>query len=205
MHALRTSAITILLATLCTLLLVVPMRGQQPQDREKADVTEASRRKFEANARQLTFFDRAGKTLSTLGDRAIYTEPVFSPDGTRLAVTKVDLSVDRCPTPAQCPADIWVFDLTTGKETRVTSSLGLDRVVQASVWSPDGRELVYCAVRGFSAALYRKAASGEGSEELLYRNAGGTPMVPLNWTPDGRLSFWSSGIWQMVVTGDGKP
>ena len=39
----------------------------------------------------LTVFDRQGKDVTTVGERAIYFSPTFSPDRTRLVVTKRDL------------------------------------------------------------------------------------------------------------------
>jgi Tol biopolymer transport system component len=199
-----TAAARMALMAICSFLLVISTNGQTPQPRRKAD---AVVRKFEANARTLTIFDRAGHELRTLGARAIYNQPVFSPDGKRVAVAKVDLTPASCPDGTRCPTDIWIFDVGTGNETRITSSRGSDRVVQEFVWSPDGSQLVYCALRGNSAALYRKAANGEGAEELLYQNPAGTQVVPLNWGSDGRLSFFTpgGGLSQMFPMGDRKP
>ena len=43
---------------------------------------------FEARARWLTVFDREGNVVNTLGERDMYHQPSFSPDGTRVAVTR---------------------------------------------------------------------------------------------------------------------
>src|SRR5215468_6892978 len=44
---------------------------------------------MQANARQLTLFDREGKELNAVGTRDLYQQPVFAPDSTRMAVIKV--------------------------------------------------------------------------------------------------------------------
>ena len=58
-----------------------------------SDTAEAARAKriaqrFERDARVLTVFDRQGTVVTTVGERAIYFQPVFSPDRTRLAVER---------------------------------------------------------------------------------------------------------------------
>jgi hypothetical protein len=55
---------------------------------------------------ELWIFDRTGKTVGTVGEAAGYTLPSLSPDGTRLAVARRELTV-----PAR---DIWVFDPRVG-------------------------------------------------------------------------------------------
>jgi hypothetical protein len=46
---------------------------------------------MQANARQLTLFDRDGKELNAVGPKDLYTQPVFSPDAKRMAVVRQDL------------------------------------------------------------------------------------------------------------------
>ncbi len=63
----------------------------QVDDKAQAAKAERIARRFERRARVLTVFDRAGKVTRTLGERAMYVQPVLSPDGTRVAVIKFDL------------------------------------------------------------------------------------------------------------------
>ena len=42
---------------------------------------------------QLTWFDRAGTRLATLGDPADYVDVALSPDDTRVAVSLMDLQI----------------------------------------------------------------------------------------------------------------
>jgi hypothetical protein len=64
---------------------------------------------MQANARQLTLFDREGKELNNVGPKDLYQQPVFSPDATRLAVIKQDLEKET--------GDLWIFDVATGQGT----------------------------------------------------------------------------------------
>jgi Tol biopolymer transport system component len=138
----------------------------------------------DSNARQLTIFDRQGNVVRTVGERGIYVQPVFSPDGTRLAVAKVD--------PQTQNQDIWVFDLSTGKGTRLTSDPAPDI---GPIWSPDGSQIAFVSTREGIPALYRKASNGTGSDELLYRRHtafGG--LVLTDWSIDERFLIFNNPI-----------
>lgn len=174
------------------LLVQAPDRGEQApaaanaDDKAKALKAERIAEEFERDARVLTVFDRQGKVVTTVGERAIYSSPVFSPDGTRVAVNKFDLESDT--------VDLWVLDVATGKSLRVTSNKTQDeeRLRPGPVWSPDGSQVAYAALRGGYEGLYRKASNGEGTEELLYRHPGGN-LILTDWSMDGRfLSFFSA-------------
>jgi hypothetical protein len=76
---------------------------------------------------QLTWYDRSGKRISTLGEPGLWTNPTLSPDERRLAVERVDSQTNT--------RDIWVFDLDRGTCSRLTFDAAED--VNA-LWSPDG-------------------------------------------------------------------
>ncbi len=181
-------------AALCAAVFLAPVAGQGPQAQgptdERAKAAAAAKDKavraelFETRPRVLTVFDRQGKVVSTVGEPAIYRNPVFSPDRTRLAVIKSDLENET--------ADLWVLDVATGKSTRITFSPKRElRPPQTPVWSPDGSQVAYVALRGGYFGLYRKASNGEGTEELLYQHPGGT-MALTDWSLDGRFLSFSS-------------
>ena len=164
--------------------LLAPSPGLgQPTQSERARATAAEPRLkalLEAQARQLTVFDREGNVVNTIGERDTYSQPVFSPDRTRVAVLK------RAQT-----WDFWVLDVATGNGTQMTSSHERERV-KAPVWSPDGSQIAYVVVRGGHDNLYRRASNGEGEEELLYQHPGGA-IILTDWSLDGRfLSFYSA-------------
>ena len=191
-------------AALCAVLLLAPMPslGQAPAPANVGDQALRARRlaeQFEAQARVLTVFDRQGKVVSTVGERALYSAPVFSPDRTRLAVVKRDLESGT--------EDLWVLNVATGKSTRITSNqTQAQELVDTPVWSPDGSQVAYRALRGGYFGLYRKASNGEGTEELLYQHPGGG-MNLADWSLDGRfLSFDSEGgtLYVLPLAGDGE-
>ena len=185
-----TYPVAIMIATSALLLAPVPGAGQAPLrviagDQAQAERAERIARQFERNAAQLTVFDREGQLMRTVGERAIYLQPKFSPDRTRLAVTKLDLEAET--------RDLWVFDLATGNGTQITSSQPREGA-QTPVWSPDGSQIAYVALRGSYFGLYRKASNGEGEEELLYQHPGGVILLT-GWFLDGRfLSFFSNDL-----------
>ncbi len=200
-------AIVIMGASLSSAVLMapVPAMAQVPTSANADDGANIARairiaRDFEENAQVLTVFDRQGTVVTTVGERAIYQNPVFSPDRTRLAVIKNDLESDT--------VDVWVLDIATGEAIRLTSNESGDWA-QTPAWSPDGSQVAYMSLRGSYFGLYRQAANGEGEEELLYRHPGGQIQLT-DWSLDGRyLSFVSTNISEAAVyalpmTGDGE-
>jgi len=152
------------------------------------------------NARQLVVVDREGKTLIAVAERGLYSQPAFSPDGTRLAVTRTDTRTQD--------QDILAVDLSSGALTQITS----DPTPEASpVWSPDGGEIVFVSVRGGKMALYRRASSGVGDETPIYRHTGFGGISNPEWSNDGRsLTFSdliniSGAMYSLPLEGDPKP
>ncbi|MCZ6871436.1 MAG: hypothetical protein O7G84_18215 [Gammaproteobacteria bacterium] len=202
-------SVTLMIATAA--LLLAPLLGlSQPPPPDIAydqfvDTAQAARaeriaQRFETNARTLTVFDRAGKVRHTLGERAMYFRPVFSPDATRVAVIQRDMEAQS--------SDLWVVDVATGNGTRITSSQSTEGV-HSPVWSPDGSQLAYVALRDSYFGIYRQAANGGGEEERLYQHSGGWIDVT-DWSMDERfLSFdgWdlSGGtLYLLPLDGDGQ-
>ncbi len=145
--------------------------------------------------RQLTIFDRRGNVVKTVGDAGIYQQPAFSPDGTRLAVVKMNR-----PTREQ---DIWILDLASGSGRPLTSGRALD---SAPAWSSDGQEIAYSWYGGYG-ALYRQPSAGSGNETLVYRDADGTTLGLTDWSSDGRLMTYTSGgvLFSVRVGVDSRP
>ena len=185
-----TASITAL-ATLATLLLLAPASGFGQSDAEKAKARAAQRARGIALAREnsaqiLQVYDRAGKVISTINQPDFYNQPTISPDKTRIAVIK-----NHPETETQ---DAWVVDIATGTTTRITHTNQARELTRAPVWSPDGKQLAYVSLRGGTEGLYRRAASGEGPEELLYKH-GGFGMNLMAWSFDGRyLSYFTSDL-----------
>jgi Tol biopolymer transport system component len=208
-HAYRIAVSTTAVAAFFAVLLLIPGRAQAPSADEKAKTRARNIAQiFEQNARTITIFDREGKVVKTVGPKGIYNQPVLSPDAKRVAVVEADLHPESTDQFAQT-ADIFVFDVATGARTRITTSGNREQAI-APVWSPDGTQLAYLALRGGSQGLYRKAANGEGSEELLYQLPGAGYILS-DWSLDGRFLNYSSTqlgesiLYAFPLTGERKP
>jgi Tol biopolymer transport system component len=151
----------------------------------------------EANIRrQLTWMDRSGKNLGTLGesDGSIIT-PRISPDGRRVAVSR-----ER-----QGNLDIWLLE--GERASRFTVDPAVDRY---GVWSPDGARIAFSSGRTGLTDLYVKSADGTGAEERLV--ADDSYVTASSWSADGRFILYytfdsQTGLAQMgilPVTGDRK-
>jgi Tol biopolymer transport system component len=152
---------------------------------------------------QLAWFDRAGRQLATVGDRIDQMSVELSPDEKRAAVSVLD--------PARNTRDIHIYDLARdGLRTRFTFDPADEVIV---IWSPDGRQLAFNSNRKLTTAIYRKAATGLGDEELLFSNSSSNS-YPTSWSSDGRFIFYFNGsvgsstlqdLWALPLTGDKKP
>jgi Tol biopolymer transport system component len=139
---------------------------------------------MQANASQLTIFDLQGRPVSQVGPRALQGRPSLSPDGKRIAVTKTDLDKEA--------QDIWIFDVAMGEGIQLTTSESREGA-DGAVWSPDGSEVAYAALRGGYYGLYRQASDGQGTEELLYQ--GSAPLTLTEWSVDGRyLGYFQNDL-----------
>ena len=122
--------------------------------------------------RQLTWFNRRGAVLGTLGPVDAYESPAISPDDSAVAVGK--------------GGAIWIVDVARGTQTRLTSSRDPEHW---PVWSPDGRAVAY--LRGEAAGpivSHQVGDPGVQSEVLVAR---GGP--PFDWSADGRyMSYLGS-------------
>ena len=149
---------------------------------------------------QLTWVDRSGKLLGTVGPAGDIVNMTLAPDGKRVAVRIMDTQTGN--------RDIWVLDPDRGTNTRFTFDPGADNNPQ---WSPDGRQIAFSSDRnGGVPNLYTKDASGTGSEQLLYGSA--AAKAPSSWSTDGRYLAYQAqdpltGVDVLVLPmfGDKKP
>ena len=177
----RRAAGTTLALVVTGLLLSLNAEAQLPADPvERAKVIAQI---FQANASQLTIFDRKGTALGQVGSRDLHQRPTLSPDGKRIAVIKPDIDKET--------SDAWIVDAASGESIRLTTSQSREGA-QGVVWSPDGSQVAYVALRGGYFGLYRQPSTG-GAEELLYQNS--APMTVTEWSLDGRyLGYFSTDL-----------
>jgi serine/threonine protein kinase/Tol biopolymer transport system component len=146
----------------------------------------------------LVWFDRAGRELGRLGDRAKYMDVMLAPDGAHAAVSVMDATATR---------DMWIYDLTRGVRNRLTSDPEDDLDAK---WSPDSTRVVFGSRRNGHLDLYMKAANGVGAEQLLV--ADDVDKYPQSWSPDGRFLLYvavggSTGaqeLWVLPLTGTNR-
>jgi TolB protein len=116
-----------------------------------------------------------------LRGRPIALNPVWSPDGTKLAVVRVD---------GQEHQSIWIG---TAAGTR------LHRLVAGSApaWSPDGRRLAFTRAAGGITRVFVVGSSGRGLRRLT--TSEDFELDPA-WSPDGRwIAYWSTAGGRQAV------
>jgi len=141
---------------------------------------------------QLTWFDRAGKALGTVGDPLYFSDIELSPDGKTLVVSVFHARGE----------DLWTYDLSKGLPVRFTFDPAR---ADFPLWSPDGRSIAFSSVRKGHWDLYRKSADGSGVEDLMY--ADDREKYPNSWAPDGKFLVFvtldgsgSDGQWALPLT-----
>jgi len=148
---------------------------------------------------QLTWFDRQGKKLGTLGEPGPILSISLSPDGKKVAASIVDLTTFT--------ADLWIFDLTRGSRVRFTFDSSSE---EYPIWSPDGQAVGFASNRNGRFQIYRKSLMGSGVEERLLDWPNDT--LPTSWSSDGKFIAFHTlaqqeeiGPWILPLEGDRKP
>jgi len=148
---------------------------------------------------RLLWVDRAGKQIGQLGPSDLYFTLSLSPDEKRVAVDRVDSETGA--------TDVWLFDLTRGIPSRLTTDPAPDWY---PIWSPDGSRIVFTANREGNRNLYQKFANGLGGEEALLKSD--ENKVPDDWSSDGKFIVYEAlnsrtklDLWLLPMTGERKP
>jgi eukaryotic-like serine/threonine-protein kinase len=131
---------------------------------------------------RLVSYDRSGKELGAIGPPAAYFEPVISPDGRWLVVSRADPKKTAL-------SEIWTADLVRATQTRFSDP----RVNAATaIWSPDGRRIAFSAIT--SGEVLVKDAHSAGKPKLLFQLPAFSPLD--DWSRDGRYIFYEAIDWK---------
>ncbi len=149
------------------------------------------------NPKRLTWLDRSGNVIGTLGEVADYSNPALSPDGRRLAV---------CIRESDRKRSIWIFDLAQGTKTCLKFQ---ENDETNPVWSPDGSEIAYSSDRRGHRDLHARSSSGSGQERILLES--GEDKSLLDWSADGKFLMYSvlravplRELWILPLTGSSR-
>jgi len=140
---------------------------------------------------QLSWVDRSGKTVSTVGAVSNYSNPFLDPSSDRVVANTLE------------PYDVWLLDGRRGTTSRLTFDAATD---SDPIFSADGRWVAFYSRRE-PPGIYRKASSGAGADELL--TATGLSTFPRDWSSDGRFLLYDHGpsgaMWALPTAGGDKP
>jgi len=158
----------------------------------------------------LSWRDRSGKPLGSVGAADDYVEAQLSSNGRLLAVLK-RMQQDSPGSPGPQLADVFVLDLTRNAiRLRLTSQP--DQTKVGLTWLPDGQHVAFGAgslPRLQGGGIYVVPVTGLGKPELLYTAQGG--QRPTSSSPDGRLMAFSQisanlhrDVWLLPLSGERK-
>ncbi|SPF39811.1 Serine/threonine protein kinase [Candidatus Sulfopaludibacter sp. SbA4] len=148
----------------------------------------------------LTWFDRAGKRLGTIGEAAFQRRVRISPDQQLVMFDQV-----------QAPAstyDLWKIPAAGGAVSRFTFNEGLQ-----PLWSPDSARVAY---EGAYTDIHAKGVGDMANEEVLRPGTGVSGIYNLgditcDWSPDGRFLLYTARatgkarLEVIPLAGDHKP
>jgi dipeptidyl aminopeptidase/acylaminoacyl peptidase len=144
---------------------------------------------------RLTWLDREGREVGTVGPQATITTSPSPPDGGELVTTDEQGTY------------LIMLDLATSALRRFTFKP--ERIVRSS-WSPDGRSIAYDSTRNGPFGIFIVPATGTGAEETLLGTEEGRDLV---FSPDGRVLLYEKSsdprtqydLWMVALSGDRKP
>src|SRR5262249_298180 len=143
--------------------------------------------------RRLTWYDRQGKEIGSVGPPGSYNELALSPDAHRVAVVR---ELDNI--------DIYVFDVDGNRSIRLTATPTVDR---QPVWSPDGKRILYLTS---PTGLFTRASDGAGDPEQLLKFDQMRSVK--DWSSDARIVIFVANnlktkrdLWLLTMSDEKKP
>ena len=120
---------------------------------------------------RLEWMDHSGKHLGFASEKGAFFGPRLSKDGRRILVASGDPG-----------ANVWVFDSTGEKKTRLTFD---NMSTSEAVWSPDESQFAYgLGEPGKKFTVHTKGTSGSGPARTVEETD--DINSPTDWSPDGR-------------------
>jgi serine/threonine protein kinase len=147
---------------------------------------------------QLTWFDRQGTKLETVGEPARFFQRIsLAPDGKRgLATVRSDNGRDN----------LFIYDLTRGVGSRFTFTV---ERVSSPLWSPDGHQVMYGNGNG---ELILGQVDGTSSPRTLVSGGPYHERLPTSWSSDGANVLFQSyfgkigfEMWILPLAGNRVP
>ena len=149
---------------------------------------------------RLLAHDREGRLIEEVGVPADYYDMRLSPDGRKLATSRLDRNTQA--------GDIWIIELARNVATRFTTT-DPEREAFIPVWSPDGTRIVFCEAANAPPFLHVKSLAGGEAEVLLPSR--GTLQCPSDWSPDGDFILYHDrdptrqyDLWLLPMTGEDR-
>ena len=144
----------------------------------------------------LTWYDRSGKRLGTVGEQGEFYDLDLSPDEKKVVTTELNTAT----------ATIWIRDLANNLKTRLTFSGGAHLT---PLWSPDGKEVAFTSNQ--QAAISVKKLGSGAPERTLLSSPNPIYQAVSDWSHDGRYLMYEQGtgvntdLWVLPLSGDSKP
>jgi len=134
---------------------------------------------------ELLWYSRAGDLLGPpVAPLADYVDISLSPDGSRVAYSRVD--------PQRGTGDIWLSDLARAVTTRLTSDPMNDA---GPLWSSDGLRILFRTNRGGYGDVFLKSVDDVRPEELFFETSELGQMILTDLSRDGaHVIFTNVGV-----------
>jgi serine/threonine protein kinase/Tol biopolymer transport system component len=144
----------------------------------------------------LTWYDRSGKRLGTVGEQGEFYDLDLSADDKKITTTELNTAT----------ATIWVRDLENNLKARLTFTGGAHLT---PLWSPDGKQVAFTSNQ--QAAISIKTVGSSTPERTLLSSPTPIYQAISDWSHDGKYLMYEQGtgtntdLWVAPLSGDGKP